>query len=1303
MVSKNNRLLKNLNHNDLHQHFALRKLNIGVASVLIGLGLTCGIATTDAHAAVTNEQNDPQQVRQTTPVATQGAATTLTANVENEGLTTDTQETSNQQETVYHAQPVTLTLGQNNVTSPSVDDVLKPQELHDLGVNDPNNASFYWSDNNNMPSAPGTYHNVPGMLTTESKEWQITFPTVNIALKALPLQTTVGEVPELTISSILPASVYQTAVSDMSDPRTKVEWVDQPDVSQATITPVKGSVKITYPNPDGQTPHILTLPVEVTVRAGQAKGANQVRNRINYIDEATHQIVYSFSTVGDKNSSAYDQGDSTQQHPESYQIDNAPQLLGYQVDSANPDNSSSANLNTFTDHDQTFNLFVKGDSTTARLIGSEFSNPEMTRSFDFEHGAPDAQNFVANFPQLPAGTTAKWRVKPTYDFTKQDGAYVNTEITNSDTNMPVIEVDIPGQQPQLLKFTPENSYVLSLPEENQGQPVFKRVELTVGDTFNGNASPKVYLSNYDDMLSHAQTSGMTKEEFDNGIYWLIQPNTNQAGYTIAVAEQNGQALPLVVKVNPRVNNKNITETVKYIDNHGKVLHDAFTKTIKVIGEETVAGAPINYQNTHFDKVDSPVIDGYQTKQASIPAQDANNDLNFTVTYTPNQQIIDYKVVDDTTNQVLSGNDPLTLVTGKSDEEVPADTQQKLQRVIQQYLDEGYEQVGTIQVPGHFDHNDKDNQLITVHLKHGLLTVDQKHPGKPGEKINPHDPRTDAPVYPADSADLTKTVTRTVKLTVGNEQPRTIATQPVVFSGAGTLDRVTGQWQQPIQWTHQSGEMTAVQIPVANGYHLVSIDRDGDGQQVKAVTVQPTDKSYTVNVVEAKEPTAQVIYVDQDNGNTEIPGTGSGVLTGTAGQTIDYQTATTLAQLKQQDYVLVTNGFDPNGTAPKYDVDNTATQTYTVTLKHAKTTKDLQKTVTRTINLHLPGGQTEPTKQVAHPKRTATVDEVTGKVTYGDWSTDEWASYQTPAITGYTPTRDQVAQVTVDGDTRDQTIDISYTADAQEIDYQVIDDVTGKVISGDQSVRLITGSSDQVVPAEAQQDLDQVVKNYQDHGYVLVGGNQVPAQFDHVDNDNQLITIHVKHAQTVVTPDQPKTPADVLPDNPSENYPTGVGQDDLNKTITRTINLHLPDGSIKTIHQDAHLTRTATVDEVTKQVTYGPWSTADWPEYDVPTISGYTASQSTIPLTEVISTTSPVTVDVYYHALPQTDNGEHNGTNHTNQPGQTTVNDGQPATTAHRQQLPQTGNHDSQAALALGFSALLGMMGLLGSQHKQDED
>lgn len=56
----------------------------------------------------------------------------------------------------------------------------------------------------------------------------------------------------------------------------------------------------------------------------------------------------------------------------------------------------------------------------------------------------------------------------------------------------------------------------------------------------------------------------------------------------------------------------------------------------------------------------------------------------------------------------------------------------------------------------------------------------------------------------------------------------------------------------------------------------------------------------------------------------------------------------------------------------------------------------------------PEGTTKKTDQTATVYRNAVVDEVTGEVTYGDWSNGNWGSFTTPAITGYTPTISSVA-------------------------------------------------------------------------------------------------------------------------------------------------------------------------------------------------------------------------------------------------------------------------------------------------------
>ncbi|WP_155517718.1 mucin-binding protein, partial [Lactobacillus jensenii] len=73
-------------------------------------------------------------------------------------------------------------------------------------------------------------------------------------------------------------------------------------------------------------------------------------------------------------------------------------------------------------------------------------------------------------------------------------------------------------------------------------------------------------------------------------------------------------------------------------------------------------------------------------------------------------------------------------------------------------------------------------------------------------------------------------------------------------------------------------------------------------------------------------------------------------------------------------------------------------------------------------------------------RTATVDEVTGKVTYTDWTTtDKWASYTATTKPGYTPSQKSVDESTPAVDDKDQTVTITYTANPTNTNVVFVDD------------------------------------------------------------------------------------------------------------------------------------------------------------------------------------------------------------------------------------------------------------------------
>src|SRR5699024_3401772 len=112
---------------------------------------------------------------------------------------------------------------------------------------------------------------------------------------------------------------------------------------------------------------------------------------------------------------------------------------------------------------------------------------------------------------------------------------------------------------------------------------------------------------------------------------------------------------------------------------------------------------------------------------------------------------------------------------------------------------------------------------------------------------------------------------------------------------------------------------------------------------------------------------------------------------------------------------------------------------------------------------------------------------------------------------------------------------------------------------------------------------------------------------------------------------------IIPDS-NQNYPSGLTETDVSRTITRTIIVHYPSGTNQEIKQVVTYTRTATVDAVTKEVKYSALTTknSDWPEQVAPTVPGYTPDKDMIELTYVPADGKDVTIEINYTADPEPD-------------------------------------------------------------------
>ena len=411
---------------------------------------------------------------------------------------------------------------------------------------------------------------------------------------------------------------------------------------------------------------------------------------------------------------------------------------------------------------------------------------------------------------------------------------------------------------------------------------------------------------------------------------------------------------------------------------------------------------------------------------------------------------------------------------------------------------------------------------------------------------------------------TKTIVRTINVTNPDGQVKTTK-QTVNLTRDGQKDAVTGAvaWQA---WS--TGAWDQFDTPVLVGYtpSLAKVAGAQVTSETKPVTVEIT---YTANA-----QSVTVVYQTPDGTPVKTE-----TVTGKTGETVKIPSD-------------VPAGYETQGKVPsEVTIQPNGTPDVVITVAPKLSTVTDAKSITRTINVTNPDGSVKTTKQVAHLTRTGTKNEVTGAITWGAWSTDNWNQFVVPTIAGYTPTQNVVDAQAVDGNTADVTIDVSYTANDQTVTvvYKTPDGDVAKIVK-------IPGKTGETIPVP-----NNVPENYRTTG-------KVPSEVTFLPNGTPDVVITVE-ANTAEVTDA--------------------------KTVTRTINVTNPDGSVKTTKQVAHLTRTGVKNEVTGETAWGDWSTDNWDQFAVPTIAGYTPTQSVVDTQVVDGNTADVTVDISYTANDQT--------------------------------------------------------------------
>ena len=793
---------------------------------------------------------------------------------------------------------------------------------------------------------------------------------------------------------------------------------------------------------------------------------------------------------------------------------------------------------------------------------------------------------------------------------------------------------------------------------------------------------------------------LVSNDFKPGTKFDNDDKTDQT-YTVIFKHHRENVDPNHSSADGTKGTKTLTETVRYkYANGAKAAEDqtaqvTFTRN-GVLDDVTgiVAWGKWNEASQSYKALTSPTIAGY-TPSETVVKRSSNSDAEqgptVTVIYTADAQKVHVQYIDGETDKLLRQDN----LNGYTDETIPYSTAEG----IKKFEGDGYELFKDNFPAGEkFDNDDKTDQTYTVIFKHHRENVDPNHSSADGTKG-------------------TKTLTETVRYKYANgAKAAEDQTAQVTFTRNGVLDDVTGivAWGK---WNEASQSYKALTSPTIAGYTpsetVVKRSSNSDAEQGPTVTVIYTADAQTAYVKYIDDTTGETLRQDDLHGYTD--------------ETIPYSTAEGIKKFEGDGYVLVSDGFKP-GT--KFGV---GTPTYEVHFKHGTTHTSAtdenadQKTVTETIHYVDENNQTvQPDYTAAVTfKRGYTTDSVTGKVvSYDPWTIDgkqadskTFAAVTSPAVEGYTPNHQQINEFTVTPDSKDIVKTVVYVGDPQEAQAIFYDETTGKEISNTRE--FATGKTDETI--SFTKDPNEVVKELEKQGYVFDKDNAnnnvfaAGTTYDKNSEVHQYFKYYFTHATTIVTPDNPKTPADVLPDNPGKNYPSGVAKDDLNKTVTRTINITTPDGKTQTVTQKAEFTRSATVDEVTGEVTYGPWSkNVVLESVDVPNIPGYEPSAS-VPEITVTPNDQDMTINITYKKLDsgkaadQGGNASNGGqaTNGGSTTGQSAKNgqSGQTQNNAGAQQLPQTGNaNNEKGALGLAGAMFAAGLGLgFGSKKKRHEN
>ena len=540
-----------------------------------------------------------------------------------------------------------------------------------------------------------------------------------------------------------------------------------------------------------------------------------------------------------------------------------------------------------------------------------------------------------------------------------------------------------------------------------------------------------------------------------------------------------------------------------------------------------------------------------------------------VAYIPNAQKTTVTYVDESGNEITN---PDGSVIPGSHYDLTGVTNKKVDTNIQKNVPTNWH-ITDPEVPATITFGSDGYPAITVHVAHNIKTVD----------------KNDVPDNYKEN-DFSKTINRTI--TAKEPTGDVDLSQTTELTRTGTYDEVTKKVISYGNWT--TGSFDEVTAPEVAGYTPSQAKVDGADVTVDS-KFDPTVITYAPN---AQKTT--VTYVDKNGkeitnpDGSVIPGSHydvTGVTNKKVDTNIQKNVPTNWHITDPEVPATITFGSDGYPAITVHVAHNIKTVDKNDVPDNYKE-NDFSKTINRTITAKEPTGDVD-LSQTTELTRTGTYDEVTKKViSYGNWTTGSFDEVTAPEVAGYTPSQAKVdgADVTVDSKF-DPTV-ITYAPNAQKTTVTYVDKNGKEITNPDGGA--ITGSHYDVDGVTGQKDIPtNIEKNVPTNWHIT--DKTIPGTISFGPNGHDPIKVHVAHNTK---------PAD------KDNVPDGYKREDFDKTVTRTITAKEPSGDVD-LSQHVELTRTGTYDEVTKEVTYNPWTTSSFVEVTAPEVAGYTPSQAKV--------------------------------------------------------------------------------------------